>query len=299
MTLEQLRIFVAVAERQHVTQAARALNLAQSAASHAIASLEAQHDTKLFSRVGRRIELTEAGQVFLTEAKAVLARAEAAELALSEFGAVKRGTLSVQASQTIAGYWLPRHLVAFRSAYPQIQVRLTIGNTEQAAAAVQSGAAEVGFVEGTVESESFVLTPVARDQLIVVTAPDHPWAGRARLTAANLLEGDWVLREPGSGTRSVFENAVSELGLDPGALRIQLELPSNEAVRAAVEAGLGATAISASVAAPSIEAGLLQQVNFSLPERQFYALRHRERYLSRAADALLAIVKTGGRANAT
>jgi DNA-binding transcriptional LysR family regulator len=133
----------------------------------------------------------------------------------------------------------------------------------------------------------------------VVTAPDHPWAGRARLTAGHLLEGDWVLREPGSGTRSVFENAVSELGLDAGALRIQLELPSNEAVRAAVEAGLGATAISASVAAPSIEAGLLQQVNFRLPERQFYALRHRERYLSRAADALLAIVKTGGRANAT
>jgi DNA-binding transcriptional LysR family regulator len=297
MTLEQLRIFVAVAERQHVTQAARALNLAQSAASHAIASLEAQHDTKLFDRVGRRIELTEAGQVFLTEARAVLARAEAAELALSEFGGLKRGTLSVQASQTIAGYWLPRHLVAFRRAHPQIRVRLTIGNTEQAVAAVENGTAEIGFVEGAVESGSFVVTPVARDQLIVVTAPDHPWAARARLTPANLLEGDWVLREPGSGTRSVFENAVSNLGLDPRALRIQLELPSNEAVRAAVEAGLGATAISASVAAPSIEASLLQQVSFRLPERQFFALRHRERYRSRAADALLTMVSTAGRAN--
>jgi DNA-binding transcriptional LysR family regulator len=226
-----------------------------------------------------------------------LARAEAAELALSEFGGLKRGTLSVQASQTIAGYWLPRHLAAFRRAHAQIQIRLTIGNTEQAAAAVESGAVEVGFVEGAVESESFIVTPVARDQLIVVTAPDHPWAGRARLTAAHLLEGDWVLREPGSGTRSVFENAVSKLGLDPRALRIQLELPSNEAVRAAVEAGMGATAISASVAAPSIEAGLLQQVNFRLPERQFYALRHRERYRSRAAEALLAMVSAAGRAN--
>jgi DNA-binding transcriptional LysR family regulator len=297
MTLEQLRIFVAVAERQHVTQAARALNLAQSAASHAIAALEAQHDTKLFDRVGRRIELTEAGHVFLAEAKAVLARAEAAELALSEFGGLKRGALSVQASQTIAGYWLPRHLVAFRRAHPQINIRLTIGNTEQVAAAVENGAAEVGFVEGAVESESFDVTPVARDQLIVVTAPDHPWANRAGLTPAALLEGDWVLREPGSGTRSVFENAVSKLGLDPRALRIQLELPSNEAVRAAVEAGLGATAISASVAAPSIEAGLLQQVNFRLPERQFYALRHRERYRSRAAEALLTMVSAAGRAN--
>jgi DNA-binding transcriptional LysR family regulator len=114
MTLEQLRIFVAVADRQHVTQAARALNLAQSAASHAIAALETRHDTKLFDRVGRRIELTEAGRVFLAEARAVLARAEAAELALSEFGALKRGTLLIQASQTVADYWLPRHLVAFR-----------------------------------------------------------------------------------------------------------------------------------------------------------------------------------------
>ena len=132
MTLEQLRIFVAVADRQHVTQAARALNLAQSAASHAIAALETRHDTKLFDRVGRRIELTEAGRVFLAEAHAVLARAAAAELALSEFGALKRGTLLIQASQPVADYWLPRHLVAFRRAYPQISIRLCIGNTAQA-----------------------------------------------------------------------------------------------------------------------------------------------------------------------
>jgi len=129
MTLEQLRIFVAVAERQHVTQAARALNLAQSAASHAIAALETRYDTKLFDRVGRHIELTEAGHAFLAEARAVLARAERAELALSEFGTLQRGTLTVQASQTIASYWLPRHLVAFRRAHPQISIRLTVGNT--------------------------------------------------------------------------------------------------------------------------------------------------------------------------
>jgi DNA-binding transcriptional LysR family regulator len=91
MTLEQLRIFVAVAERQHVSQAAQALNLVQSAVSHAIAALETRHDTKLFDRVGRRIELTDAGRMFLGEARAVLARAEAAELALSEIGGLKRG----------------------------------------------------------------------------------------------------------------------------------------------------------------------------------------------------------------
>jgi DNA-binding transcriptional LysR family regulator len=290
MTLEQLHIFVAVAERQHVTEAARALNLAQSAASHAIAALEARHDTKLFDRVGRRIELTEAGQVFLGEARAVLARAEAAELVLSELGSLKRGTLSIQASQTIAGYWLPRHMVVFRKAYPQIQIRLAIGNTAQVAAAVQGGMAELGFVEGAVENEHFASAPVARDQLVVVVGREHPWVGRTRLAPRDLMESEWVLREAGSGTRSVFENALLRLGVNPGALRIQMELPSNEAVRAAVEAGLGATAISASVAAPSIEAELLHQVTFRLPEREFHVLRHRERYQSRAAEALLAVM---------
>ena len=109
-----VRIFGAVAERQHVTHAAEALNLAQSAASHAIASLEDRHQTKLFHRIGRHIELTDAGQAFLKEARAVLATVEAAELALIEFSNLKRGVLSVQASQTIANYWLPRHLAAFR-----------------------------------------------------------------------------------------------------------------------------------------------------------------------------------------
>jgi DNA-binding transcriptional LysR family regulator len=290
MTLEQLRIFVVVAERQHVTQAARVLNLAQSAASHAIAVLEAEHDTKLFDRIGRRVELTEAGHVFLAEARAVLARAEVAERALSEFGSLKRGTLSVHASQTVGSYWLPRHLVAFRQAHPQIQVRLGIGNTAQVAAAVERGTAELGFVEGAIESEHCASTPVARDQLVVVVAPDHPWAGRADLTPGDMVEGEWVLREPGSGTRSVFEEALVHLGVEPGALHIQLELPSSEAVRAAVEAGLGATVISASVAAPSIEADLLCQVHFRLPEREFRVLRHRKRYRSRAADALLSLV---------
>src|SRR3984957_15980363 len=129
MTLEQLRVFVAVAERQHVTRAAEALNLAQSAASAAIAALEGRHGARLFNRVGRGIELTEAGTLFLVEARAVLARAEAAEAILSELGGLKRGTLIVQASQTIASFWLPRHLVAFRSAYPRIDIRLSVGNT--------------------------------------------------------------------------------------------------------------------------------------------------------------------------
>jgi DNA-binding transcriptional LysR family regulator len=291
MTLEQLRIFVAVAERQHVTQAAQALNLAQSAASHAIAALEAGYGIRLFDRVGRHIELTDAGRTFLAEARTILAQVEHAELALSEFGSLERGRLTVQASQTIASYWLPRHLVAFRRAHPGIDIRLVIGNTAQVAEAIETGAAELGFVEGAVESPQLISLPVARDQLILVVGPDHPWVRGAAPKPRDLLGSDWVLREPGSGTRSVFEQALKQHGIELSSLRIALELPSNEAVRAAVEAGLGATAISASVAAPSLESGLLHHVRFRLPEREFHVLRHAQRYHSRLADALLAGVR--------
>jgi DNA-binding transcriptional LysR family regulator len=290
MTLEQLRIFVAVAERQHVTQAARALHLAQSAASAAIAALEARHGVKLFHRIGRGIELTQAGRLFLLEARAVLARAEAAELALAELGGLKRGTLSVQASQTIASYWLPRHLAMFRELHKLIDVRLAIGNTQAVAAAVHDGATELGFVEGVVEDPLLLGTVVATDRLVLVVAPGHPWAERDAVSVPDITDTTWVLREPGSGTRGVFEAALERGGLSPAQLDVAFVLPSNEAVRAAVEAGAGATVISASVAAPSLEAGLLRQVGFDLPERPFQVLRHRERYHSKAAEALLALI---------
>ncbi len=295
MTLDQLRIFVAVAERQHMTQAAKALNLAQSAVSHAVAALEERHQTRLFERVGRRIVLTEAGGVLLTEARAVLAQAEAADLALSDFGALRRGTLSVLASQTIAGYWLPRHLMAFHDSFPQITVRLGIRNTAQVAQAVEEGSAELGFVEGTLPASGLIRTPVARDQLVIVVGNRHPWAGAPAPTPAQLMAGAWILREPGSGTRSAFEQALPRFGLAAADLNIIMEFPSNEAVRAAVEAGRAATALSASVAAAGIEAGLLHAVDFPLPDRQFFLLRHPTRYRTHAALALARMVLPDGK----
>jgi DNA-binding transcriptional LysR family regulator len=290
MTLEQLRVFVAVAERQHVTRGAEALNLAQSAASAAIAALEARHGTRLFHRVGRGIELTEAGRLFLAEARAVLARVEAAELTLAELAGLSRGTLAVQASQTIASYWLPRHLVQFRRTFPQIDVRLQIANTADVARAVRDGTVELGFVETTIDDEMLSGMALARDQLELVVAPDHAWANIERLEPSALTQTEWMIREPGSGTRSEFEAVLKRFGLSLQELTIALELPSNEAVRAAVEAGMGATVISAAAVVGSLEAGLLHRVRADMPERAFYALRHRERGPSRATEALLKLI---------
>lgn len=287
MTLEQLRIFVEVAERQHVTQAAQALNLAQSAASHAIAALEARYGTRLFDRIGRRIELTEAGRMLLVEARAILAHVERTELMLREFEGLLRGTLRIQASQTIAGYWLPARLAAYRRAHPAIALDLGIGNTAQVAEAVLQGTAELGFVEDAVEDRRLESVRVAADRLVLVVAPDHPWAALDRLDPARLADSDWVLREAGSGTRSAFEHALAELGSGIAGLPVAMELPSNEAVRAAVEAGVGATAISATVAAPSLEAGLLHQVSLPLATRAFHLLRLARGQPTRAAAALI------------
>jgi DNA-binding transcriptional LysR family regulator len=292
VTLEQLRLFVAVAERAHVTRAAEELGLAQSAVSGAIAALESRHGVRLFHRQGRGIGLTEAGALFLPEARAVLARAAAAERMLAEIAGLRRGTLAVQASQTIAGYWLPRRLADFRRDHPGIDIRLDVGNTAQVAAALRQGVAELGFVEGAVDEPALEARRVARDQLVVVVAPGHPWARCEPAGPADLAAGEWVLREAGSGTRSEFMAALRGFGIDPAALRVALELPSNEAVRAAVEAGLGATAISASVAAASIEAGRLHHVRVALPERDFVMLRQAGRTPSPAALAFMTL--TGG-----
>ena len=291
MTLDQLRIFVPVAERQHVTRAAEALNLVQSAVSAAIGALEARHAVKLFHRVGRGIELTEAGRVFLGEARAVLARAAAAELVLADLSGLRRGTLAIRASQTIAGHWLPRHLVAFRRAYQEIGLRLAVGNTAEAAEAVREGAAELGFVEGAVEDPALASLPVAEDRLVLVVPPGHPLAGGARPSTADLTAAAWVLREPGSGTRSAFEATLAALSRPPDSLTVALELPSNEAVLAAVIAGAGASVPPEAVVAAPLHAGIVVAVLFDLPVRSLRVLRHRERYRSRAADALLALIR--------
>ena len=136
MTLDQLRIFVAVAEREHVSRAADHLHLTQSAVSGAIKALEQRHQVSLFHRVGRHIEITQTGRMFLEEAVAVLRSAQDAELALLDLAGVRRGMIQLHASQTICSYWLPRHLVRFQKAYPKIEVRVSIGNTAQVAEAV-------------------------------------------------------------------------------------------------------------------------------------------------------------------
>jgi DNA-binding transcriptional LysR family regulator len=287
MTLEQLRIFIAVAEKQHVTQAARELNLTQSATSAAIAALEARYGIKLFDRVGRGIVLTQTGRDFLDEARGVVARAKAAAQVLNDLAGLKRGSLTLAASQTVGNYWLPPRIQGFQRIHPGIDLQVTIANTEQVAQAVHLGDADLGFVEGDVDDPVLSARKIDGDQLIVVVGRSHPWVSQSRIAPKSLSTTGWVLREKGSGTRAMFEAAIRKFGVKPSDLKVTLELPSNEAIRAAVEAGDCATAISNLVVDHSLAAGTLHRVRIELPKRSFFVLRHKERYQSHAEKALL------------
>jgi DNA-binding transcriptional LysR family regulator len=291
MTLEQLRVFVEVAERLHVTQAAAVLNITQPAASAAIQALETRLGTTLFDRLGRRLELTEAGRTLLPEAKAVLGKVSGAEQALAELDGLSRGRLRLWASQTIAGYWLPPFLYRFHSAHPGVAVELHIGNSLQVSRAVLDGSADLGFVEGDVDEPLLAQIPVAVDQLVLVVAKAHELASLKTVERDHLLAARWVLREKGSGTRQVFEDALRSRGIDPATLDVVMELPSNEAVRSVVEAGAGATAISKLVVVDKLSGGTLAQLPFHCGDRRYLVLRHGDRHRGRAESVLLDMLR--------
>lgn len=293
MTLNQIRIFVLIAELGHVTRAAERLGITQSAASAAIAALERQYEIKLFNRVGRSIQLSETGEHFLTEAQALLASARAAQRHLRELGGITVGKIDIAASQTIANYWLPRRLATFHDKFPEVTLNVTISNTRDVELAVVNGKADVGFVEGSTYANNIERTLVDHDQLsLVVSSKRWPKLGRDR-RKVQLKELPWIVREQGSGTREVLEDMARAEGLDWSALNIVLELPSNEAVREAVETGAGATLISSHVVTSSLSNGTLRALPLDVPPRSYHMLRHQDRTPSNALQALIDSVMPG------
>ncbi len=277
-----------VAAQQHVTRAAEAMNMTQSAVSAAISSLENRHGVVLFDRVGRGIALTEAGRLFMAHAQAVLLRASEAEAFLTDLEDGVTGRLRIRASQTVASYFLPAYLMRFRARHPQVMLQFEQGNTATVVRSLLAGEADLGVVEGVVDAPGLSVQPVARDWLRVVVGNGHPWADKSPLSVEDLAQADWVMREAGSGTRAAFDTALSECGIKPESLSVLLQLPSNEACIAAIETGTGATVLSRLAAAPHIAQGLVVEANFDLPVRTFSVLTPRNRHQSRAALAFIA-----------
>lgn len=311
MTLEQLQIFVEVARRGHVTAAAQALHKTQSAVSAAIQALEARHGVVLFDRIGRNIQLNQAGQIFLTEAEAVLARSKAAICALDDLSTMQRGHLVLMASQTAGSYWLPEKLALYHKRWPHITLHISLGNSQDVAEAVSSALVEIGLVEAEIRGPDLIHQLAATDDMILVVGTKHPWSyamhdmnvaapalsapvnwpsKRQQGADAGFLHDvfastPWIMREEGSGTRVAAEQILQENGLTLAAMPKVIVLPSNEAVLGAVEANMGATFVSRRAAKARLMSNLLVEIPFCTSTRSFYLLRHRERHQSRASQA--------------
>lgn len=300
MTLEQLRIFATVAEMLHFTRAAEVLHLSQPAVSAAIAALEAEHGLRLFDRIGRRVELTAAGDLLHAQARAILAKVEEAGTMLAELSGLSRGALRLAASQTVGNHWLAPRLLRFAEAYPGIRVDLSIGNTEQVAEAVRDGRAELGIAEGAVTDSALVSEPIEGDRLRLVVGAAHPWAGLGRVGREEMAAGRWIQREPGSGTRALFEAAMRGVGLAPDALDVAMTLPGGGVIRAALLAGVGASVLSDLIVAEDLAAGRIVALDgLDLPARPFHLLRHRDRYRSIAERAFVRSALDAGQAPAS
>ena len=240
--LGALELLLAVARLGSLGRAARETGVSQPAASGRIRSMEAQLGVTLLERSPRGSRLTPAGTLVTDWARRIVEAAEAFDAGVAALRDRRDSRLTVAASMTIAEYLLPGWLIALRTARPGTAVSLRAGNSAAVAALLLDGEADLGFVEGIGVPAGLDGTVVAHDRLLVVAAPGHPWARRrAPLAPAELAAAPLILREPGSGTRQVLDDALGAYG---GLAAPLLELASTTAVKAAVVSGAGPSVLS-------------------------------------------------------
>lgn len=290
MTVDQLRVFAEVARHLSMTRAAHALNLSQPAISAAISTLENRYQVHLFHRVGRRLELTEAGKALLPKAIAALQAMQQAVQSLDDLSGPLRGELSIAASQTVANYWLPPHLADFAADHPSVQLPLQVLNTCKAVESVLNGNAELGFIEGDLDLRIVHTQVIGRDHMGIYAAPEHSLVGR-KLEPYDLEHARWVLREKGSGTRDHFVSYLASVGLSLERITRRLELPSNGAALEAIKTGNWIAAISDLAAAPHVAEGSIVRLNSDLQPRTFRMVWHKDRHLGRTAQAFISNIR--------
>lgn len=283
LSLRKLEVFVQVAEQGQVTRVAETLGLSQSAVSMALASLETLHGGALFHREGRRLLLNEQGRRLVQVAKSLLHDVDNFKRMLEDSHEQPSGHLHIGASTTIGNYLLPLLVADFTRRYPQAKIQLQVGNTEQIERAVCDGELDLGLIEGPCHLKQLACREWRDDELVVIAAPGHPWVSNAPQNREKLLQGSWIMREVGSGTREVFEAALGQSGEQLTSL---LELGHTEAIKKAVQAGLGVSCLSRLAVKTELDHGWLVAVDTSLRlERKLSILTSPERYQGQLLQA--------------
>ena len=297
MTLEQLRIFLAVAEHLHFTRAAENLYITQPAVSAAIQSLETEYRVKLFHRIGRHVEITEAGKLLQLEAQKILEQVALTERGLRELNNLQRGELKLGSSLTIGNYWLPEKISQFQREYSGIMVNCTLANTEEICLGTANGQFDLGLIEGEVKPTLQKLLnqeEIGSDRLLIIVGRSHPWFERDKIDLTELKNTDWVMREAGSGTQQRLEEALNNWGVNLSDLKVILVLNTGEMVKAVVEEGQVAAGISELMVKKELQLGILKAVRIvdhRLNEyqelqliRPFLKIKHRQRFQTRISQ---------------
>ena len=240
----RLVVFRTVAEQRNFRKAAEELYLTQPAVSLQIKALEEDLGVQLFDRTGPHITLTAAGTVLLEYALQSHALLAQAEYDIAALGGEHAGQLALGASTTIAQYVLPRLLGEFRREHPRVLPTLVSGNTEQIVDAIENQKIELGFIEGPARSRDVKTAPFLADELVLIVSTAHEWAELESIPCSELAAAPLLMRERGSGTRRVLALALEKQGVKRSALHIVMELDSTEAIKSAVEAGLGVGFVS-------------------------------------------------------
>ncbi|MDT8399592.1 MAG: LysR family transcriptional regulator [Pseudomonadales bacterium] len=274
-TLRQLEIFLATANCQNLTRAAEKLCMSQSAASGALKELENQFDISLFDRVGKRLQLNDLGLALQPRAEELLERARELEEALGRH--LDAGPIKVGATLSIGNYLAIPLVAKYMEQFPASRITLTVDNTARITHRVAHFELDVGLIEGEINNPDLRVLPWRHDELVVFCARQDPHAAKAELSPQDLLDARWILREPGSGTRQTFDRAMHDLLPE---LRIMLELEHTEAIKRAVEAGMGIGCLSRITLADAFAAGRLHAL--SVPGRDFrralYLIYHKDKY---------------------
>ncbi|MCP9820507.1 LysR family transcriptional regulator [Synechococcus sp. Cruz-9H2] len=289
-TLDQLRILRAISSEGSFKKAADSLYVTQPAVSLQIQNLEKQLDVSLFDRGGRKAQLTEAGHLLLSYCDRILSQCQEACRALDDLHNLRGGSLIVGASQTTGTYLMPRMIGLFRQKYPDVSVQLQVHSTRRTSWSVANGQIDLAIIGGELPSELVDLlqvVPYTNDELVLVLPVKHPLARLPELNKDDLYRLGFVCLDAQSTTRKMVDQLLARSGLEVQRLKIEMELNSFEAIKNAVQSGLGAAFLPVVSIERELATGSLHRLSVSdlHVRRQLKLITHPARYCSRASEA--------------
>lgn len=289
MDLRQLRAFCAVAEKGSFTLAAQALRLSQPSVSFQIHSLEQELGTTLFDRQSRQTTITPSGKILYEYARKILKLCDEAEQAIDELKGLVRGNVIIGASTIPGEYILPDLLQRFRDRYPGIQVELLVGDTKDIIDKVLGNEVELGVVGATQKSSKLTFGPFANDRLVLIAPASNKWFDDETATLEKLKTAPFVMRESGSGTRTIVSQKLQQMGVAENELNTVMVLGSTTAVKRAVESGAGVSIVSERAVRREMDLGSVRKLRLDGLDldRDFFIVCRSGRTLPPAVAALL------------